>query len=310
MRWSTDAAGQSDLTLVPPRELQPGQGDRVLRGRPGQGGNGQGRHPALREAHGLPCRQVRFRQPRVVGGKRLIDLGINVLTRAGLPSQSKLIYVEYHGKNMYRVQGTTTTAMIGLAGLLPSIDMSLDMYTCTGLRDPQVSWQGKAASPTRISARSPRRPVALLPPSRESTESRHRHERRGRVRPGCLERRARCQPEAVLGSARRPTGSPAIGADGSGCRWQLPRRLHDRGRGLAHGHDDDQQRAAAPRVRDGIAEQHVDGVVGDVLLKIAGESLDQPQLGWAGRFTLKGSDDPEGKCPGGGKDDYSYDLEP
>lgn len=70
---------------------------------------------------------------------KLYDLMINALTRAGLPTQSLNIRVEYHGYDIYTVKGESSVWLFYV-----QLPVKVDLYTCTGLGGP---WMGTAGMP-------------------------------------------------------------------------------------------------------------------------------------------------------------------
>ncbi len=276
----TDNNGESHLTLAPPRELKPGEGAElygVVRVKAAMDKDDIPRFIKLSDFTGLASIAA---LPEYWALKRLIDIGINAITRAGLPSQSKLIYVEYHGKNMYRVQGTVSTKLPGAGSMFPSIDIMLDLYTCTGLRDPNVLWKGKGGVTNEDIGSLAKVAGAFAGMFSQMT-----------LEPAAARSEAAKFAKTVANAERDAAGqkpfkdpldaqpdplqsAPLFGAAGSyhddftiNSDVSLTGTMTISNVPPAHLFD------------DGIAEKHIDGVVGDVLIKLGGEGLDQPQLG-------------------------------
>ncbi|MBZ0281449.1 MAG: hypothetical protein K8L97_11975 [Anaerolineae bacterium] len=70
---------------------------------------------------------------------KLYDLLVNAMTRAGLPTKSLSIRVEYHGYEIYNVQGEGKVWLFYI-----ELPVKVDLYTCTGLEGP---WIGEAGMP-------------------------------------------------------------------------------------------------------------------------------------------------------------------
>ncbi len=305
----TNGDGESTLKLVPPRELKPNEGSRLY---------GAVRVYAVMDPKDIPeflklsdltGIELVVSRPYYWALKRLIDLTIGEITHIGLPTRSTVIYVEYDGKNMYRAQGTTTTAMLGLGGLYPNVDISLDMYTCTGLRHPALEWKGKGGITNEDIGALARASAAFA-----AMFARLQNE------PAAARAQANSWVNAVT-QAERDTANQKPFEDPLTAQPD-PLKSAPYGPAAAGSYHDDftitsdaalnatmtvSNVPPTHQFEDGWAEKHVNGVVGDVLLKIGSESLDQPQYGWAGRISLVGSDDAGGMCPGADKDDYTYD---
>lgn len=77
-----------------------------------------------------------MKDPKWFLASKLIDTGLSILKKAGLPSQEETVTVEYHGPDIYLAKGKVKIRTTLFSDGIPA---TLDMYTCTGLDGP---WKG------------------------------------------------------------------------------------------------------------------------------------------------------------------------
>jgi hypothetical protein len=80
-----------------------------------------------------------------VPAKKMIDLYLSAMKRAGLPSEQRTIKVTYHAPSIYTAKGKR---VIFGSFFYYDLPVSVDLYTCSGLAGP---WQGEGSFGTEES---------------------------------------------------------------------------------------------------------------------------------------------------------------
>ena len=124
----TGPGGRSTLELYPPVEREPGKGVEF---------KGFAVVTASLDKDDFPFKLkdlLGLKNPAEFAASKTWDLAISALQRAGLPSQTRTIRVDYHGAEIYIVRGQKDVfAVFATAPVL------LDAYTCEGLNG---QWHG------------------------------------------------------------------------------------------------------------------------------------------------------------------------
>jgi hypothetical protein len=273
---TTGSDGMSQLELYPPVEMKPNKGAHLY-GKVGvKASLSQDDVPSLvkvtdprslikRGAGGLPTGQAAW------AIKKIVDLAISYLKRAGLPNRSLTINVGYHGNDVYVVKGSGTAFLFWY-----SAPFKIDLYTCEGLREGV--WKGEAEF------------KGIRNFLGDAAKAIFRVNLRGRV----VDRNPNVnQPLNLLDQSGFPWVTPI---DPYLNAWfEVTRRPREETVMLEGG----------PRL---IAE-HLDGTVGDVQLYVGDTSLDVAMetfgLGTANFPIVGRPDDP--RCEGPGPDDYFFE---
>jgi len=124
----TGPGGRSTLELYPPVEREPGKGVEF---------KGFAVVTASLDKDDFPFRLkdlLGLKNPAEFAASKTWDLAISALQRAGLPSQTRTIRVDYHGAEIYIVRGQKD-----VFALFATAPVLLDAYTCEGLNG---RWQG------------------------------------------------------------------------------------------------------------------------------------------------------------------------
>jgi hypothetical protein len=137
----TGADGKATLELKPPVEDPPGDGDKL---------KASATYIASLDKENFPFELGDIFS--VLGGPfgfavaKSFDLVKDVLTRAGLPSQSISVAVEYHGSDIIVVKGHTSIELI----LARIDDAFVDLISCTGIGGPFKGNGGFGGSETEL----------------------------------------------------------------------------------------------------------------------------------------------------------------
>lgn len=125
----TGADGRSTIELFPPVEENPGSGHEL---------SGSVRVIASLDKNDFPFKMsdlLGLNNPAGFAIGKTWDLVISALSRAGLPSKSLSIRVDYHGSEIYTVKGKSNMFLFYIVA-----PIELDLVSCTGLEGP---WEGK-----------------------------------------------------------------------------------------------------------------------------------------------------------------------
>jgi len=124
----TGPDGRSFLELYPPVERKPGVGDELT---------GYVRVKASLDKSDFPFKLgdlLALKNPAGFMSAKIWDLTVSALSRAGLPSASRSIRVDYHGADIFIAMGSSSLFLIYLTA-----PVELDIYTCEGLSG---NWHG------------------------------------------------------------------------------------------------------------------------------------------------------------------------
>jgi hypothetical protein len=129
----TGADGAAAIDLKPPTEETPGKGDVH---------HGFARVTAYLDKQDLPLKAtdaLKLANPATAATGfllKLINIMLDMLTKAGLPEASETVRVDYHGLDIYTAKGQWS-ANVGAGSIQSKIDF--DLYTCDGLNG---TWRG------------------------------------------------------------------------------------------------------------------------------------------------------------------------